>query len=192
MISLSPIQGAAHLKLQRTGDAFFINGEVFDFSQIQDGDRLPRDGVKCAALLSDVMRVNGDISMTLVAGYDGPGTQDERFPQPISDAPEIDGGDPGEIDWSRLVTSSDAATDARLAMREGWVVSPAQIRLTLFQLGLLDTVQAIADIDPQASIVWEYAAEIRRTNGLIDALAGDGFTDEQIDDIFRYAMDLVI
>jgi hypothetical protein len=78
------------------------------------------------------------------------------------------------------------------AERESMVASPAQIRLTLFQLGLLETVQAIADSDPMAAIVWEYAAEIRRNNALIDALGGDGFTPEQIDDIFRYAMQLVI
>ena len=76
--------------------------------------------------------------------------------------------------------------------REGMVASPAQIRLTLYQLSLLDTVQYIADTDPMAAIVWEYAAEIRRTNALIDALGSDGFEPKQIDDIFRYAMQLQI
>jgi hypothetical protein len=89
-----------------------------------------------------------------------------------------------------------APTDVVLSIeerREGWVASPAQIRLTLLQMDLLGTVQAIADADPQASIVWQYAGEIRRNNDLITALGiNGGFTEMQIDDIFQYAMTTVI
>ena len=75
------------------------------------------------------------------------------------------------------------------AERENMLVSPAQMRLTLHRMGLLAQVQAIADADPEASIVWEYATVIERNSPLIDALGGDnGFTAEQIDDIFRAAM----
>jgi len=82
--------------------------------------------------------------------------------------------------------------EALAAKRETMVTSPAQIRVTLWQLDLIGTVQAIADADPKAAIAWEYATEIRRTNGLIDALGSDGFTPEQIDDIFVYAAQVKI
>jgi hypothetical protein len=73
----------------------------------------------------------------------------------------------------------------RAAMR----CTPAQMRLTLHRMDLLTQVQAIADADPEASIVWEYATVIERTSPLIDALGGpNGFTDTQIDGIFRAAM----
>jgi hypothetical protein len=73
----------------------------------------------------------------------------------------------------------------RAAMR----CTPAQMRLTLHRMDLLTQVQAIADADPEASIVWEYATVIERTSPLIDALGGpNGFSDTQIDDIFRAAM----
>ena len=71
--------------------------------------------------------------------------------------------------------------------RAGMVCTPAQMRLTLHRMELLAQVQAIADADPEASIVWEYATQIVRNSPLIDALGGD-FTPEQIDDIFRTAM----
>lgn len=75
--------------------------------------------------------------------------------------------------------------DERAAMS----CTPAQMRLTLHRMDLLTQVQAIADADPEASIVWEYATVIERTSPLIDALGGpNGFTDTQIDDIFRAAM----
>ena len=90
---------------------------------------------------------------------------------------------PQPIDWDAIALAKE---------REGMVASPAQIRLTLYQLSLLDTVQYIADTDQMAAIVWEYAAEIRRTNALIDTLGSDGFEPKQIDDIFRYAMQLQI
>lgn len=75
------------------------------------------------------------------------------------------------------------------AERAAMSCTPAQMRLTLHRMDLLTQVQAIADADPEASIVWEYATVIERTSPLIDALGGpNGFTDTQIDDIFRAAM----
>lgn len=78
------------------------------------------------------------------------------------------------------------------AWRETAVISQAQARLTLHQLGLLATVQAIADADPAASIVWEYADVIKRKSPFIDGLGAAAFTPAQIDDIFVYAMALVL
>ena len=73
------------------------------------------------------------------------------------------------------------------AERAAMVCTPAQMRLALHRMDLLQQVQAIADGDPEASIVWEYATQIVRTSPLIEALGTD-FTPEQIDDIFRAAM----
>jgi hypothetical protein len=84
------------------------------------------------------------------------------------------------------------STKALDAWRANAVISQAQARLTLHQLGLLATVQAIADADPAASIVWEYADVIKRNSSFIDGLGAASFTPEQIDDIFTYAMALVL
>ena len=73
------------------------------------------------------------------------------------------------------------------AERAAMICAPAQMRLALHRMGLLAQVQAIADGDPDASIVWEYATQIVRTSPLIEALGTD-FTPEEIDDIFRVAM----
>ena len=80
-------------------------------------------------------------------------------------------------------TPKEILAAERAAMR----CTPAQMRLALHRLDLLQQVQAIADGDPEASIVWEYATQIVRTSPLIEALSGD-FTPEQIDEIFRAAM----
>ena len=78
---------------------------------------------------------------------------------------------------------AEALERERAAMK----CTPAQMRLALHRMGLLSQVQAIADSDPEASIVWEYATKIVRTSPLIEALGTD-FTAEEIDDIFRTAM----
>ena len=80
-------------------------------------------------------------------------------------------------------TPEEALASERAAM----ICTPAQMRLALHRMGLLTQVKAIADSDPEASIVWEYATTIIRTSPLIEALGSD-FTPEQIDDIFRAAM----
>ena len=67
--------------------------------------------------------------------------------------------------------------------------TPAQMRLTLHRAGLLATVQAIADGDPEASIVWEYATMIVRDSPFILALeAQSGLTGAEIDALFAAAM----
>jgi hypothetical protein len=82
-----------------------------------------------------------------------------------------------------------APEEALAAERAAMRCTPAQMRLTLHRMDLLTQVQAIADADEEARIVWEYATVIERTSPLIDALGGpNGFTDTQIDDIFRAAM----
>jgi len=70
--------------------------------------------------------------------------------------------------------------------------TPAQIRLALHRAGRLAEVQAIADADAEASIVWEYAITIERESPFIDALKVGSFTDAEIDAIFLSAMEIAL
>ena len=73
--------------------------------------------------------------------------------------------------------------------RQSMQCTPAQMRLALHRAGLLATVQAIADSDPEASIVWEYATVILRESPLIPAMQGQsGLSDQEIDALFAKAM----
>jgi len=67
--------------------------------------------------------------------------------------------------------------------------SPSQMRLTLHRAGLLSMVQTIADSDPEASIVWEYATTIVRDSPFISALSAEsGLTNQEIDNLFLTTM----
>jgi hypothetical protein len=104
----------------------------------------------------------------------------------LENGPEFESVKLSAADWHEADASQPPPIPIEKE-RAAMICTPAQMRLTLHRLGLKDDIQAIADSDPEASIVWEYATQIMRTSPLIDALAGD-FTAEQIDDIFRAAM----
>ena len=91
------------------------------------------------------------------------------------------------------LSAASVATDYAVPPinRAAMTCTPAQIRLALLDMGLLDAVQALADSNPSAAIVWEYATTIYRMSSLIDSLKSEAFTDAQIDDIFFYAKSLL-
>ena len=71
-------------------------------------------------------------------------------------------------------------------------VTMRQARLELLSRGLLDDVEAmIAAAGREAQIEWEYASLVERGNPVIAGVQQQqGFTDEQIDDLFREAAKL--
>lgn len=89
---------------------------------------------------------------------------------------------------SQEVDSAPTDAETLAAWRSTAECSPAQMRLALLASGDLATVQAIADSDQSASIVWEYATVIYRKSSFINALNDGDFTDLEIDDLFRAAM----
>lgn len=68
-------------------------------------------------------------------------------------------------------------------------VSPADFRIALDQLGLLDEVEAyVATLPKAAQIKWQWAVAIERDNALIAAAAqSENWSVEQIDEVFRLA-----
>lgn len=75
------------------------------------------------------------------------------------------------------------------SIRHEMQCTPAQMRLTLHRIGMLQQVQNLADSDQDASIAWEYATEIIRNSQFIADLQGrSGLTDDEIDAIFIRAM----
>lgn len=98
--------------------------------------------------------------------------------------------------WTQQWTVTDASAaeiaERLVARREAMTCTPRQARLALAFAGLLSAVEAwVAAQGDAAQIEWEYASEIRRTVGLVTSAAtGLGMTEEQIDDLFDYAVTL--
>jgi len=68
-------------------------------------------------------------------------------------------------------------------------VSPADFRIALEIMGLLDGVEAyVATLPKSAQIKWQYAVTIDRDNALIAAAAeSESWSTDQVDAVFRLA-----
>ena len=86
-IKLSPQRRDDSLTLHRNGDILTINSVEYDFSQLEEGDLLPRDAIENPFIISDVERVEGSITLTLLLPHGANASEAARFPQPVVNPP---------------------------------------------------------------------------------------------------------
>lgn len=86
-IALSPQRRDDVLEVVKNGDALIINGEVFDFSSISEGDTLPSQAIDSAWFIGDVERLGGEISLTLLLPNPRNYSQEQAFPAVLLDVP---------------------------------------------------------------------------------------------------------
>ncbi|MFN4062332.1 MAG: hypothetical protein ACK4IA_16485 [Paracoccus hibiscisoli] len=72
------------LFLSAEGDVLTINGTTFDFGPLPEGGTLPRAAVGCDLLVSDVTRLDGRITLTLILPHGSDAPEEARFPRPIT------------------------------------------------------------------------------------------------------------
>ena len=82
-ISFSPCRGDVQLDLSKAGDVLTINGEDFDFSHVTEEDPVRLGDMACEWLLSDVVRKDGLLELTLLLPYGAGAPAEMRFPQPV-------------------------------------------------------------------------------------------------------------
>ena len=87
-IILSPQRRDDALTLGRQGDVLVINGDALDFSALGEGDLLPREAVDHPFVVSDVERVDGRVTLTLILPHGAGASQAARFPADIIDPPD--------------------------------------------------------------------------------------------------------
>lgn len=140
IINLSPQRRDDTLRAARTGDSLAINGEVFNFAQLAEGDTLPWAALGSEWFAGDVERIGGQLVLTLWLPNPWNYSQEQAFPAPLLNVPDgevlfpqplpteseaapplsepLDREHPGAIDWSLLVTAkmkAEAAAAAQLA-----------------------------------------------------------------------------
>ena len=77
-------------------------------------------------------------------------------------------------------------------MRKELTCTPAQMKLLLLSMGLLEAVEALVNASPEARIMWESATIILRDSQFINQLAPAlGLTSEQVDEMFLIAREIV-
>lgn len=83
-ISFSPQLRTAPIAVSVIGDVIEIEGVVYDFGPLAEGDILPRSAVNCPWLVSDVIRQGGDICLTLILPHGAAAPQATLFPKRIT------------------------------------------------------------------------------------------------------------
>jgi hypothetical protein len=137
IINLSPQRRDDTLRAVRIGDNLTVNGEVFDFAQVADGDTLPWAAIGSEWFAGDVERIDGQLVVTLWLPNPWNSSPEQAFPVPLLNVPDgevllpqplpvegeaaaplsgpRDQERPGSIDWSLLVTAKMKAAAAAAA-----------------------------------------------------------------------------
>ena len=83
-IILSPQRRDDTVCYRKAGDTLSVDGEVFDFSRVEEGDVLPRDAIRSEWFAGDVTRINGELQLALILPNPWNYSQAQAFPVPIS------------------------------------------------------------------------------------------------------------
>jgi hypothetical protein len=74
--------------LSRLGDVLVINGEPFDFSDLNEGDLLPAEAVASDWIVGGVERKDGAVRVTVLLPHGKNAPADTLFPEPIANPPD--------------------------------------------------------------------------------------------------------
>jgi hypothetical protein len=82
-INLSPQRRDDTLELSISGQTITVNGEIFDFSPMADGDTLPAGAISCAWFVGDVHKADGELELTLILPLPINYSPAQAFPVPL-------------------------------------------------------------------------------------------------------------
>lgn len=84
-ISLSPQRRDDSLTLEKTsGDRLRINGELFNFNTLNDGDEILAGTIPCDWIVGPVEKVDGDVRLTVILPHGPNPSRAVAFPEPIT------------------------------------------------------------------------------------------------------------
>lgn len=87
---------------QTLTDRLRINGELFNFSTMEDGDVIPAGTIPCDWITGPVEKIDGEVRLTLILPHGPNPSQAVAFPQPVTvteDGPiALPGEEPAHVD----------------------------------------------------------------------------------------------
>lgn len=87
IIHFSPQRRDDTLTLEKTGDRLRINGELFNFSPLGEGDTIQAgpvtSSIPCEWIVGPVERINGEIHLTLILPHGSKPSNAVAFPEPM-------------------------------------------------------------------------------------------------------------
>lgn len=87
-IILIPQRRDDTLEVFKAGDVLVVNGEVFDFSPIGEGDTLPASAISSEWFAGDMDRIDGQLVVRLWLPNPWNYSPEQAFPAPLADVPD--------------------------------------------------------------------------------------------------------
>lgn len=85
IITFAPQRRDDRLTLEKTsGDRLRINGNLFNFDTMNDGDVIPAGSVPCDWIIGTVEKVNGEVRLTIILPHGPNPPRYVAFPEPIT------------------------------------------------------------------------------------------------------------
>lgn len=91
-IKLSPVRLDDRLDAAVSGNVITINGELFDFSQLNDGESLPSSAIESTWIIGSVANIGGEIHLTLVLPHGANAPHETRFPAAFAEPMTVHSG----------------------------------------------------------------------------------------------------
>lgn len=88
IIKLSPVRRDETLSVIKNGNTLEVNGELFDFSQMVDGDTLPVEAITSSWFSGQVDNVSGDLTLTMILPNPWNFSPEQAFPVDLIDVPD--------------------------------------------------------------------------------------------------------
>lgn len=82
-IKFSPQRRDDALVVEKLNDILTVNGEVFDFSTVGEGDTLPADAISSEFFAGPVERIGGEIVLTLLLPHGPNPSAAVAFPETL-------------------------------------------------------------------------------------------------------------
>ncbi|MFU2327725.1 hypothetical protein [Pseudomonas sp. NFX98] len=87
-IVLEPQRRDDHLEVVKAGDTLSVNGEIFDFSPVVEGDTLPATAIHSGWFTGQVDRINGELVLTMILPNPWNFSPEQAFPIPLESVPD--------------------------------------------------------------------------------------------------------
>lgn len=99
-INFVPQRREERLSVEVRGDKIRINGELFNFGPVKEGDVIERGSAPCEWIASEVTRKDGEVELTLILPFRYGAGEDATNPAPVfimSDGPVFIPGQEEEV-----------------------------------------------------------------------------------------------
>lgn len=84
IIYFSPQRRGGRIELEKyDGDRLRINGEMFNFNPLAEGDTIPAGVIPCDWISGPVERIDGEVHLTLILPHGPNPSHAVAFPEPI-------------------------------------------------------------------------------------------------------------